>query len=334
MEKLIEFLKSFLSKKNEIKRFGLGAIPNEPDNRDIKYTDIVGVVKITDKKITVPGFLETERLLQGQLGTCVEHAFEFIRRVEDGIVHSRRVPYVETRNFLGWTEQNGEGLPQREAAKVACVFGMPKDTGIDNNSLPHKLYTALDITKAMREDANIYRMGGFSFVPIDVNSIKQSLVNGKLVAITIAIDWDEIDRDGNVHIPKSIFGYHEIVIGQSNDNTGKFRCANWWGYDLYISYDELTGIVNDSMNFLQIPEDLILRAKQTPFLFTQDLSYGMNLDAVLQLQKRLSGVSLYNAGFDRKFGPKLLQAVKDYQKIKGLTVDGKVGPLTRALLNS
>lgn len=332
MNKLIQFLKELFFKKEE--HFSLGAIPNEPDNRDIPYTDIVGLVRITDPKIIIPGFLETERLLQGNLGTCVEHAFEFIKRVDDSILHSRRVPYVVTRNFIGWTEAQGQGLPQREAAKVACTFGTPKDTGIDNNSLPHNLYTTLEITQAMRNDANIYRMGGFSFPEISENGIKQSLANGKLVAITIAIDWNKIDPDGTVHAPKSIYGFHEVVIGQSDDSTGKFRAANWWGYDLYIPYNELNNIISDAINFTEVAEDLILRAKQTPFLFTQDLFFGANLDAVIQLQKRLALSSLFNAGFSRQFGPKTLQAVKDFQRIKGLKSDGKVGPFTRALLNS
>jgi hypothetical protein len=332
MNKLFQFLKSLFAKKEV--HFALGAFPNEPDNRDIKYTDIVGIAKITDPKITVPNFLETPRLLQGPLGTCVEYCFEFIKRVDDKIIHSRRVPYVVTRNFLGWTEANGQGLPQREGAKVACTFGTPKDTGIDNTSLPHNLYTQLEITQEMRDDANIYKMGGFSFPDKTVNGIKQSLANGKLVAVTIPIDWSKIDADGTVHPAVNIAGYHEVAIGQSDDSVQKFRAANWWGYDLYFQYDEIEQIIADAINFVEIPEDLILRAKQTPFVFTQNLSFGMNLDAVTQLQKKLSLIGLYNSSFDRQFGLKTLQAVKDFQRIKGLVSDGIVGPLTRALLNS
>lgn len=335
MNRFIQFfLKTLFTKKSDEHIFSLGAFPNEPDNRDIPYTSIVGLTKITDSIITVANFLETARLLQGNLGTCVEHCIEFIKRVDDKITHSRRVPYVVTRNFLGWTEANGQGLPQREAGKVACTFGMPKDFGIDNNNLKHSIYTNLEITQTMRDDANIYKMGGFSFPTIDINGIKQSLSNGKIVAVTVAIDWDKIDKDGTLHTPKNIAGYHEIALGQSDDSIQKFRCANWWGYDLYIPYNELQNIVIDAMNFVEIPEDLITRAKQTSYVFTKNLYFGLNSDAVLQLQKRLSMFALYNANFDRNFGLKTMQAVKDFQRLKGLSVDGEVGPKTRALLNS
>lgn len=334
MNKFIKFLNSLFQKKQD-GRFPLGAIPNEPDNRDIPYSSVSSLAKITDSKIIIPGFLEAERLMQGNLGTCVEHAFEFMKRVDDGILHSRRVPYCITRNELGWDESNGQGLPQREGAKVASIVGTPKDAGLDDNTLPHALYTALTITQAMRDEANIYRFKGFSFPKIDENGIKQALANGKMVAITIGIDWDKLDSDGTVHSPKNLAGYHEVVIGASDDLTGKFRCANWWPIgDLYIQYNELAGVVVDAIVFSEIPEDLLLRAKQTPYLFTKDIFFGQNSDAVIQLQKRLALPALFNAGYSRQFGMKTLQAVKDYQKIKGLYVDGKVGPKTRALLNS
>lgn len=339
MENIINFFNNLFNKKPIQNKdiFALGAIPNEPDNRDIRYEEVVGLADLSyPSKITVPNFLETQRLMQGNLGTCVEHAFEFIKRVEDGIFHSRRIPYCITRNEMGWAENDPQGLPQREAAKVASIVGTPKDKGFDNNSLSHKLYASLFITQEMRDEANIYRFGGFSFPDITENGIKQALANGKLVAVTIAIDWSQIDADGTVHpVKNQCAGYHEVVIGQSDDLTGKFRCANWWSIgDLYLQYDEIENIIVDAIVFDDIPEDLILRAKQTPFIFTKTMKLGDNSNSVLQLQKTLALFDLYNSSFDRNFGKKTLQAVKDYQRIKGLCVDGIVGPKTRELLNN
>ena len=50
------------------------------------------------------------------------------------------------------------------------------------------------------------------------------------------------------------------------------------------------------------------------------------------LQKKLNDAG-YNLAVDGDFGNKTLEAVKDYQKVNGLVVDGIVGPMTWSELN-
>lgn len=343
MEIFLQFLKRLFKKHFKLlpsPKFELGAFLNESDNRDIPYSVLPGVpeVKSFPASVTVKGFNEATRLNQGLLGTCVEHAFEFIARVEDNVLHSRRVPYTIARRTLGLTEDYPQGLPQREAAKIATIVGTPKDSGLDDNSLPHKLYTSLEITEEMRKEANLYRFGGFAFPNISVNGFKQVLVDGKLIAVTIAIDWSQIESDGTVHPPKKLAGYHEVVIGEYNDAMDEFRFANSWGNwgtnsDGFIKYDDLEKVVVDAIAFTDIPEDLKLRAKTAQYVFNKDLSMGTTSSAVGQLQTRLTAYGVYTGAIDRNYGPKTVQAVKDYQKFKGIAQDGKVGPKTRKLLN-
>ena len=61
------------------------------------------------------------------------------------------------------------------------------------------------------------------------------------------------------------------------------------------------------------------------------LRNGYNGDAVTELQKRLKALG-YSIEIDGKFGKKTEEAVKDFQKKNGLTVDGIVGPKTWAKL--
>ena len=113
MQNLLKKILSLFTKKED--PHGLGAILNEPDNRDIPYPAVAGAVPETfPAQISVPGALTLIRLLQGNLGTCVEHCLEFIKRAEDGVVHSRRVPYVITRNELGWNCRGGAGPSRRK----------------------------------------------------------------------------------------------------------------------------------------------------------------------------------------------------------------------------
>lgn len=46
------------------------------------------------------------------------------------------------------------------------------------------------------------------------------------------------------------------------------------------------------------------------------------------VQKRLTGYGSYNGKIDDKFGPRTENAVKDFQRARGLVVDGVVGPNT------
>lgn len=62
------------------------------------------------------------------------------------------------------------------------------------------------------------------------------------------------------------------------------------------------------------------------------LMFGSRGTAVLQLQQALNALGYDTNGADGKFGKGTEQAVKDYQKANGLTVDGKAGVKTLAQL--
>lgn len=53
-----------------------------------------------------------------------------------------------------------------------------------------------------------------------------------------------------------------------------------------------------------------------------------------QIQKALKNAGFYDGLIDGKIGKKTTQAIKDFQKSKGLTADGVVGKKTRAELSA
>lgn len=115
--------------------------------------------------------------------------------------------------------------------------------------------------------------------------------------------------------------------------------ANECGFpvpDVMDSYRENSNPDSPTGNFAQqwsLLENFIDKSSNENFVFLHNLFFGMITNDVQELQKKLAVLALYNSTFDGDFGPKTLQAVKNYQRIKGLEVDGKVGPLTRASLN-
>ena len=54
----------------------------------------------------------------------------------------------------------------------------------------------------------------------------------------------------------------------------------------------------------------------------------------LQIQKALKNAGFYKGAVDGKIGPKTSQAIKEFQRQKGLNPDGKVGAKTWAALKS
>lgn len=68
--------------------------------------------------------------------------------------------------------------------------------------------------------------------------------------------------------------------------------------------------------------------------FAGRLSLGDKGEPVRDLQQRLKEQNFFSGEIDGKFGQKTYDAVKAFQKAKGLKVDGKVGDKTWALLTS
>lgn len=64
------------------------------------------------------------------------------------------------------------------------------------------------------------------------------------------------------------------------------------------------------------------------------LEKGMKGDDVLAAQVRLAYYGYYNGPLDGSFGSVMLTAVNQFQRRNELTVDGKIGPKTLALLNA
>ncbi len=69
------------------------------------------------------------------------------------------------------------------------------------------------------------------------------------------------------------------------------------------------------------------------FIFTMNLKFGMTNNEVKELQKFLITKNYFKGNATGYFGTVTLASVKAFQKANGLTADGVVGLVTRALLN-
>jgi len=69
------------------------------------------------------------------------------------------------------------------------------------------------------------------------------------------------------------------------------------------------------------------------YVFTRDLAYEDAGQDVTELQKIITSEGFYEGAPSGTFDTKTLEAVKKYQKAKGITATGYIGPLTKAELN-
>lgn len=313
------------------------------DNRDIVLSTI------QNPKI-LPSLYETDISMfpiwnQQMLGTCVAHSFALVKQYLDfketsiKNIFSRRFLYVLARKF-SQEDISKEGLSPRQAIKVLSTMGIIRDDGRDIDTLSHSQYVNdYVIDDIMKKDAIIYRSGGSAYPLIDSTSIKQAIYQNKVISATILIDFNRIDKDGTIHTPIKLAGLHQVVLcGWGN---GKIKFRNSWGTDWgtngygYIPESELENCIYDALTIIDVPNDLIDRAKNMQFIFTTDLKYGSTGNAVAQLQKRLISYGLLGiTNTTQYFGNVTLAGLKDYQRIKGIPITGICDKITRDMLNS
>lgn len=351
IQKIIRFFTTDLDAVLPPDTYPLGAIQNEHDvdNRDIVLATVQSPVALSDEFDTDLSMFPVFN--QGQLGTCVAHAFAltkmFLDYMETKIlaIYSRRFLYVLSRLFSNMPTTDNmadQGLYPRQAAKVLSTLGIIAETDLDDNTLSHSAYISkYNVTDAMKKEGVKNRSGKYAFPFHDAESLKQALVQNMLVPATIFIDWTQIEADGTTHAPKRAIGTHEIVLCGYSNKTSKIKYRNswgsWWGTKGYgfIPYAETEAVIYDAMVFADVPNDLIARAKGMQYIFLTNMAYGASGEAIKELQKRLMSYGLLQVDAPTGYyGLQTQTAVRDFQALKGIAVVGSVGPATRAALNA
>ena len=67
---------------------------------------------------------------------------------------------------------------------------------------------------------------------------------------------------------------------------------------------------------------------------TRTLQYGVTGEDVKEAQQRLAELEYYTGAQDGNFGKDMVTAVKQFQRVNQLTMDGKIGPKTYEAMNS
>lgn len=350
---MFDFIKNLFSifrKEN-----ATGALLNTPDTRDVAYSAVASAITTPDKHKTDLSLFAVFN--QMSIGSCVAHAFVLFKMwldyKETGqvIKYSRRKFYAMVRFIAGMTEKSGEGLYPRDAGKVAVNYGFNEDKNFDDDTISHEIYASYQATSEDRKEADKFKAKGYAFVNgADPEEICQAILKEGLVMVSLPHGGEVKWKKAWIRILNGIlsfftgrhyvviFGYEKMVKDDVTEY--KFDIRNSWSIswgnngDGYFHYSEFGKYLSDLMVLIDLPNDVVQRAKASQFVFIRDLKFGMSGDDVSKLQERYTELGLWQGKPSGYFGTVTMGLTKEWQVLKGLTADGIFGVKSRAVMNA
>lgn len=270
-----------------------GALINKKDLRDIPASEFQPIVSILPSEY-LTDISMFPVLNQGAIGSCVGHAHSLVHAYyefkESGNTKnfSPRWLYALSKRIDGYI---GEGTYPRVTADIMTKNGCT-DLLDNNTSLTHSNYISFEDTPEMQQDAVIYKTKGYAFVNPDKVSMKQALINNKLVTVTLSVgNW------GEEYVQAGVGGWHRVTIYGYKDigNDTIFFFRNSWGDwgdngNGKFKFSDHKGKIQDLMVFTDIP-NMIKEIKRYKY-FTNEEVKGLKPELITMLDKarELAGV--------------------------------------------
>lgn len=302
---------------------------------------------------------------QGQLGTCVGEA-------EGSEVEARELRDTGNVTEVGHLELYGEcklvdGIPNEEGTYPITAAGIKVKKGVvaatyrpDDRKLTHAQIierAKKPLTKEETDDAGLRVAQGYTVPAIALDDLLDAIYQNGTYCVTVDCGkWDKLPVQPTPNRGRHrirLKGYDELPNGDAmiwfRNSWGKEWGKNGDGYFLWSQY---ALHIYEPLVFQDVPEELILKARSTPYLFTRTLKFGMRGPDVTELQKRLNteldkdGLPCYRYQekgelyLSQYFGRETELAVQRYQARIGLITSGtpettgygQLGPKTRAAL--
>lgn len=250
--------------KTEKEYYGLGALENPVDPRDVQTSSFQKTNKLPEKHITDISMLP--RYDQKNNGSCVGHAIAlalaYYEYKENGKLEllSPRFIYGMAKRIDGLAS---EGTYPRIGGLIALDYGCPTDKTLPNSSyMPHRDYISFDLDNSLLEDAYPRKIKGFAFASETEDALKNAIINNGVVCASLKVGkWSRLPvKSGNN-------GRHYILIYGYNKD--RFYFANSWGKnwgdkklgDGYFIWNEFKNNIRDIMVITDIPNKILKQAK-------------------------------------------------------------------------
>lgn len=358
-------------KKRYVPKSGVTTLPDfTPDTRNFLQKEVVKSlpppVWVEKNKDNVKHFLNG-KLSQDGGGSCVAVGVALCNSYEEqkelGIFKFLSPKFIYASLAKLGLVGSGGGLDLETAFKWFKDHGTIPDILLPFHSLnEQQMQDSKEITTDLVEIAEIYKPSDYFYTIKTIDAVASTLqYQDHLVTCAIVGDSNfGPDANGIVHKPTGLSAfaqgnwYHEItftdflLIGGKKYLVMEHAWGNW-GYNglgyAFVGEEWFGNFPNGNPYIFGGPvyfenlrddwRDFINQTKPV-YIFTKDLKYGMENEAVKQLQAclRWDGEFNYptNTGY---FGGMTLKAVQDFQKKYLITpISGFVGELTRNKLNS
>lgn len=341
---ILNFLRSIFDKK--FPQYGMGALESPIDSRNISITQVQAPVPIPAQYKTDISMLPVEN--QQMLGTCVGQShmklmqYYIYKQTGKILDLSVRAIYKWCKEIDGFS--TGQGTFPSVMAKVLTKKGIPMAVyALNNNFLTHTEYLDIKIEGDGLKDASSRIVGGYAFVPLGFEFVKQAIFQNGVVTGTLDVDTNWYS--GIIKKVLNIVGRHSVLWFGYDDEGVYVRNSwgNWFGKTLgkmlfsegefYFKWEDYKENVYDIIAYLKIPEALLQEAKGQDFKFLNDLEYGSTGYEVYKLQERLLKELKLKGLVTGNFYSQTKNLVIEYQKRNNLSPVGRVGKLTREKLN-
>lgn len=321
-------------------QFGFGADESPKDKRTIKAPTTKVSFLTSGGQEYNPGDIEN----QSKVGICTAIHLTQNRRKANGRIYSADFQYLLQKKYFdkNWVE----GSSIFSALKVGYKYGfLPLShwsyTSQADRELPYLQY--IEKLKAI-PDSEVERLiglcvdkiPGYAQVNNNPADIAQAIMEseaGVLCRYEVGVEWFTPDwLEANINPlkgPKVVLSGHAIGASKFDFTKGfKFTLPNTWSSKWCRN-----GSADAFWETYRPTEVWTITRQPVVSKFDTDLRFGMRSDKVQNLQTALKVKGFFTGETTTFFGLVTLASVRAYQKARGISATGYVGPLTRAALN-
>jgi len=272
---------------------------------------------------------------QHKTPSCGAHAGSYIKNLQENKIHSPAYLWKRIKQLDGIPPENGTSMEM--IFKALQKYGVCELSLLDNDTmLSLDKYTDSDvITPKMDLNALQSRIGAYGYLwNPTFDQIKRAIYDFKAVIVRVEISADFWTPSWNgtdilpLHTKFNGQGGHFMILNGYDEKYiyGVNEWGDTWGNKGLFYFDES---YLPRVTYIGTCFDYV---EKSPFIFTRTLKQSMKGTDVGVMQQALKDKGFFNNSVTSFFGMITLDAVKRFQKSKGLIPDGICGPKTQASL--
>lgn len=308
------------------------AILSPPDARDYFIAPGAVAKAIPDKW----GKNRRVKIVKQRVNSCFNQALAYAYECATGVQISKGGVYADREPH----HYQGEGRIMREGLETAYKHGTCEKKYYDYEYEVPKAQSHLQgMLDYYRAHSDLFKLESYARAYSETE-IKTALMNaskGYGVIFAGACPSFKTDKNHIFRMDSPVYGYHGMAVTDFNRSYGE--CPQSWGTSFgnkgycFVPFSDILRLNDAWILKFKMPSSK-QEKEDAPNLIDRTLRKGMKGEDVKKLQNALLdlGYDLGKYGADGDFGTATYNAVRQFQKTKGLTADGIAGKATLGAL--